>query len=460
MWNLKVIDTNKPLYLAVADALQRDIKAGLLKPGDKLPTHRRLAKLVGVNVSTITRAYSEAEKQGLIKAVIGSGTFVSSQLGFASTSSLENNTGLIEMGFVLNLNQAEASIDKFLKSALLKIGQASTLRYIPPPGSHYYRELGAKWINRFGLNTDASQIVITCGAQHALNCTLSALFKPGDRIAVDNLTYSGFKSVAKHYGLILEGLATDRDGIKPKSLVALCGHHEIKGLCTVTTMQNPTNSHIPLERQQELAQIIRQHDLKLIEDDTYRFLAEDAPPPLSCLVPDHSIYITGISKALYVGFRITFLSAPKNVAQAIAQAVVDSVLMVSPIDLALVGEALESGLIETLIDEKIAEMKKRFALFASKMVGYEYFYAPHSMFVWLKLPHHLTSGEFENICQQNGLNVSSSERFVVGGMVPPNFIRLSLTGPHDLEELDRGLDILLKVLQGEFEPQEVRQLTF
>ena len=54
MWNLKIIDTNKSLYIALADALERDIRTGVLQPGDRLPSHRELARSVGVTVTAVT----------------------------------------------------------------------------------------------------------------------------------------------------------------------------------------------------------------------------------------------------------------------------------------------------------------------------------------------------------------------------------------------------------------------
>jgi len=70
-------------------------------------------------------------------------------------------------------------------------------RYGEPEGSWEHREAGALWVGKFGLDVTADDIVITSGSQHALACSLMAVFKPGDRIAVDMLTYTGFKTAGK-----------------------------------------------------------------------------------------------------------------------------------------------------------------------------------------------------------------------------------------------------------------------
>ncbi|HAB62103.1 MAG TPA: hypothetical protein DCE48_15660 [Lachnospiraceae bacterium] len=71
--------------MILVDAIERDINNGILKPGDKLPTQRELARIVGVNVTTVTRAYNEAGKRGLLAASVGNGTYISNDLGMQSS---------------------------------------------------------------------------------------------------------------------------------------------------------------------------------------------------------------------------------------------------------------------------------------------------------------------------------------------------------------------------------------
>src|SRR5262245_44750499 len=80
IWTPDVSAHRGPRYIAIADALAADIRSSRLSPGDRLPTHRELAYQLGVTVGTITRAYSEAERRGLIGGEVGRGTFVRSDL--------------------------------------------------------------------------------------------------------------------------------------------------------------------------------------------------------------------------------------------------------------------------------------------------------------------------------------------------------------------------------------------
>ena len=75
MWNPE-IDAAGARYLAIAEALSGDVKSGRLRPGDRLPTHRDLAYRLGVTVGTVTRAYAEAARRGLVGGEVGRGTYV------------------------------------------------------------------------------------------------------------------------------------------------------------------------------------------------------------------------------------------------------------------------------------------------------------------------------------------------------------------------------------------------
>src|SRR3546814_12736794 len=75
-WTPNLDEASGPRYLAIAEALARDVAAGRLKAGDRLPTHRDLAWHLGVTVGTVSRAYAEAERRGLTSGEVGRGPFV------------------------------------------------------------------------------------------------------------------------------------------------------------------------------------------------------------------------------------------------------------------------------------------------------------------------------------------------------------------------------------------------
>ena len=80
MWTPNLSAFRGPRYLAIVSAMAEDVERGHLKAGDQLPTHRELANVLGVTTGTITRAYSEAAKRGLLVGETGRGTFVKANL--------------------------------------------------------------------------------------------------------------------------------------------------------------------------------------------------------------------------------------------------------------------------------------------------------------------------------------------------------------------------------------------
>jgi DNA-binding transcriptional MocR family regulator len=451
MWNLKIIDTDKSLYIAIADAIERDIRLGRLKAGEKLPSQRELAKKVGVNVTTITRAYHEAEKRGLVASTIGSGTYISSDLGFNTSlfNTEKDDQRLIEMGLVLPLYAMEPDLSPIVEKVLHKNNLNEFMAYTPPQGLYRHRQAGSEWMKRFGVRAEPANIVITAGAQHALTCIFSSVFQPGDRIAVNCLTYPGVKTAAKICGVQLEAVEMDNEGMTPQGLAAICSRHDVKGIYTVSTMQNPTNAFMSEKRRAAIAEIIEQNQLLLIEDDLYRFLASEETGPLTALIPEQSIYIAGISKAFYAGLRICFIAAPERFCNRISQAVVDTVWMAPALNAEIACECISCGTADEIIASKRKELRRRAQLMEMKLSGYSFRYAPDSMFVWLKLPDYWSSSEFERAANDCGVHIVSSDKFSIGGIVPPNYIRISLSGADSIAELEKGLDLLLKILNRE-----------
>ncbi len=448
MWNIKIIDTDKALYIAIADAIEKDIKDGKLRSGEKLPTHRDLAQIVGVNVTTATRAYKEAEKRGLIKSVTGSGTFVASDLGRGSSFIIENESaGIIEMGTITPLYSVEPDIAPICKKVASSKNINSFMRYAPPQGIERHRRIGADWVKQFGISANENNIIITSGTQHAINCVLSSCFGAGDCIAVDYLTYPGVKSAAKRCGIKLEGIMTDREGIIPSRLEAACKRLNIKGIYTSASMQNPTNSSMTDKRKIEIADIIRRENLLLIEDDIYAFLSVAKPSALSALVPERSVYIAGTAKAFFAGLRVGFVVSPQQYYNKICQAVVDSVWMTPPMNAEIVCECIGSGLADEIISSKREEIRKRFAILSASFAGYEHNYEPDNMFVWLKLPEEWDSLRFEIAARQNGVRLISSDKFAVGGIPLPKYVRVSLSSAENTSEFEKGVDILSKLLR-------------
>ena len=447
MWEVKKLATSKPLYLAVVEALEEDIRSGVLQPGQQMPTHRKLAEMVSVTLGTASRVYREAESRGLVTAVVGRGTFVTVNACKKSMLiDVEQSPAGCDMGVARPLSKPDLSLAVVAKKALHKSRQSALMAYADPQGLPEHRGVASDWVARFGLKVPPRDIVITAGAQHALFLICNCLFKSGDRVATDHLTYPGMKAAAQSNGVRLEGLPIDNEGMLPSELEALCNRQRIKGLYVSGRFQNPTNVTMSYERQLALQGIIRRHNLLLIENDSYGFLSDSPDHILSHLLPEQSFYISSLSKVFLAGLRIAYVAAPEHLVKNLTQGIADSMVSVSPLCAEIAAESILAGHAETIIRQKKLQIAKRVSLFRTVFAGHDFAISERSMAAWLSLPPPLRATDLEAEASKRNIRIFSSERFAVGSIPAPEAVRISLTGVEDTARLRRALQTLERLV--------------
>lgn len=447
-WNTRLDDGQGPLYLALADAIERDVTSGVLAPGERLPTHRDLADALGVNVSTVTRAYREAEKRGLLSATVGRGTFVTSDaMVSASMVSFEPQAaGTIEMGLINPLEHLDPDLNEGLKKLSRQQDTAPLLRYCDPRGMPRHREIGASWAARYGMPASADDTLVCSGAQHALTCCLSGLFTAGDRIAVEHLTYPGLKTLAAMLGIRLVPIAMDRQGMLPHALDTACRRDRIKGVYLMSGMQNPTTSSMDADRAKTLAELAERHDLTIIEDDAYKLTHPDSSAPVLAHAPGQGVYVAGISKPMAAGLRVAFMVAPQRLRKPLAQAILNSVWTTAPLNAELIRIWIQDGTADSTLAAKLAEARERQRMVTRTLRRHAIHGTESGFYIWMELPDGWSGKGFELAAAKRGVSVFGAERFSVGEAVAPAAVRISLTGPASKEELLSGLGIISELL--------------
>jgi len=455
IWSPNIQSREGPLYKRLADAIEQDIFSGHLRPGRKLPTHRELADLLEINVTTVTRGYKEAEKRGLIGATIGRGTYVSSDAGTNSAMvSLEPHApGMIELGLVTPLYHLDPDLNAGLQKLCRRQDTSALLQYGDPAGLPEHRRVGADWAKRFGVEVTAEDIVVCSGAQHALTCALISLFRPGDRIATDELTYPGIKTLAAMLGLRLVPVEMDESGMVAESLDRICRREEIKGIYLIPGVQNPTTTTVSKSRRKALAKIVHHHGLIAIEDDAYDLTRPGIIPPLCTLVPENGVYIAGISKALAAGLRVAFVAVPPRYRKTLHEAVLNTMWMTPLLNVELVSLWIKDGTVDKVLECKRQEAAKRFTLAGKILSDYSFCGIPTGFFIWLSLPMPWTGAQFEQRMRGLGVNLFGAEKFTVGDASAPAAARISLTGTRSLDELSTGLQLIKRVLAGDLQPE-------
>lgn len=444
-WVPTLNDRGGPVYRRIVEALAADIASGRLRRGQQLPTHRALAQTLGVDLTTVTRAYGEARQRGLTEARVGQGTFVAeSRLQARPPGAL---------AFDLSMNLPPQPIDADIEGRIARgiealhrdVGIAPYLNYREPGGSEDERAAAAEWLRDRIPDAGAERIVICPGTQAALTSTLLALTTPGDVILTEALTYPGLKAVAAHLGLRLIGVTTDEFGLIPKTLKAAIRQHAPKAVYLIPTIQNPTTVTMPAQRRAEIAEIVRAHRLLLLEDDAYGALAP-AMAPLASLIPERTWHMATLSKCIAPGLRVSFLLAPdRAVASRTSEALRAIVQMPVPLMVALVARWLRDGSADAMIAAIRDEAAARQKIAAQALAGHPFAAHPNGHHIWVPLPRRWSRAEFAAHVQRQGLAVVTSEAFAVGD-APPHAIRVSLGAASSRAELARALDVLASVL--------------
>jgi len=449
MYSPAITEGTSPLYVALADAIERDIASGNLVPGEKLPTHRDLADELDMNVSTITRGYREAEKRGLVAGTVGRGTFVASDAATCtSLVSFEPTIpGTLELGLVSPLHRMDPDLSEGFKRIARRKNPTSFMRYTDPRGLPEHRKAGANWAKRYGMEVEPENIIVCAGAQHALTCCLSGLLQPGDRIATDALTYPGIKTLAAMLGLRLVPIDMDEDGMIPANLDTACRRDEIKALYLMPGVHNPTTATLSEGRRTEIARLADRHDLLIIEDDAYDLTYAGNCTPVSARAPHRSVYIAGMSKSLAAGLRIAFLVTPKQLLKPLAQAVLNTIWMAPSLNAEIAAMWINDGTADEVVERKRKAAARRYMVACDVFEDFRFRGKKSGFYIWLELPKPWTGQALEDAARAKGINIFGAEKFAVGESAPPA-VRISLTGTDTLDELEQGLITIRNLLEG------------
>ncbi|AHG93669.1 aminotransferase class I and II (plasmid) [Gemmatirosa kalamazoonensis] len=459
-WNPRLPRGGGPVYRAIADALEADIKAGRLGAGDALPTQRDLAERLGVNFTTVTRAYAEARRRGLLDARVGSGTFVAGAPNgsAASTAAVPEETRDVDLS--VNAPPVPAWMGGALRATIESVGAdgdvvRQMLTYRTRRGDAMAREAGVAWLRGRGIDASAERVAVTGGAQHALALLLATLARPGDTVLVEALCYPGLEGSAASAGVRLVGVPVDEEGLRPDALDAACRRHGATLLCCVPTLQNPTTAVMSLARRQAIVDVARRRGLRVVEDDICGPLLQDAATPLAALAPDVVTYVGSLSKCVAPGLRTAFVLAPsRDDAARLDAAVRASVLMLSPLPLAVAASWVADGTAARAVADISREAAARGAL-ARALLGAPNVSAPAgSIHAWLRLPSTWTVAGFVAEAQQQGIRVTPADWYVRpdGSARPapvPNAVRLALGSAPDRAALERALRALAAILAHE-----------
>lgn len=448
----------KTRYLPLVEELAAQIRSGRLPPGTLLPTHRRLAERHGIALATATRVYAELEAMGLVGGEVGRGTFVR-EAALPRGLGIDQHavaTGIVDLNFNYPSLPGQAQLlSRALRQLAAKGDLESLLRYAPHGGRPHERACVARHLLARGLAVEPGNVLVVDGAQHGLAVTAMALLKPGDVIAVDALTYPGFKVLADMLRLELAPIPVAGQGGKGgqgkgaqgpdlDALERLCSRRRVRAIYVMPTLHNPLGWVSGLSWRRRLAAIVRRHGLVAIEDAAYAFLEKDPPPPLAALAPEATVYVSGLSKSVATGLRFGFIAAPAAWVPKLERAIRATTWNTPAIVTTLACAWLDDGTVKRLEADKRRDAAARQAIAREALAGLTLIGHPASYFVWLPLPLEVRADRVAAALLDEGIAVSTAEPFATTKHVP-HALRLAL-GSVGLDRLRAALQVVERVV--------------
>lgn len=411
----------KARYKAVVDRYAQAIRSGQLPAGTRLPTHRTLAAEERLSLATATRVYRELEEMGLVSGETGRGTFVR-DLSLPPGHGVDQQVvaaDVVDLNF--NYPSLPAQGDA-LREALRQLAMAgdidSHLRYQPHAGRLAEREIIARHLTCRHFAPDAENVLIVNGAQHGLAVTVMGLLRPGDVVAVDALTYSGFKVLAALYHLELAAIPCRAEGPDLQALHTLCQQRRVRAVYTMPTLHNPLGWVLNAGQRQALADLARQHDLLIIEDAAYARLVSRPPPPVVSYAPERTVYVTGFSKNIATGLRVGVVISPPRYRPEIERAIRATTWNTPTLISSLICAWIEDGTVACFETQKRQDARQRQQVAREVLCGLPVVSHPDSYFVWLPLGEESRADRLANALMERRISVSTAEPFCVSATIP------------------------------------------
>ncbi|WP_420961910.1 PLP-dependent aminotransferase family protein [Brucella sp. IR073] len=446
-----------PKYVAIADAMDRDIGNGALPAGTRLPPQRDLAYDLKVTIGTISRAYALAAERGLVAGEVGRGTYV-----LARDDAAPLAAAMVFRDARIDLPPPLANALRMDSTAATDIGQSAVIGPMlariftdePHLAQDYtrtmsadWREAGAEWLATGGWRPAPETVIPVMGALSGIENIIAAMTMPGDRIAFEDMTYSPLARGAALIGRRAIKVRGGDDGLDPDDFERVCARDHPKMLVVIPTLNNPTMTIIPEENRRRIAEIAQAYNVWIVEDDIYGNALEDAPPPFAAIAPQRTFHVSGVSKTLSAGLRIGWVSAPPAFIRQIINA---KKLMTGGLPYAMTevtARLVLSGEAARFKAAVLEEMGEREAIAREILAGHRFISHPRCPYIWLTLPDPWLPGTFKDAALDAGIAILEADAFKVGQADRIcHCVRIAFSTLETREDVRRGFTIIRRLL--------------
>ncbi len=459
-WRPKIADSRAPFYLRLADALAADIETGRLDDGARLPSQRELARDLRVTIGTVTRAFAEAKRRGLLACETGRGSYVRRPMARTMEFDVErvHDPAVFDLGPSVPLRvqaMEEAALRDALSTMAQRVHSIAKPRATTFVADDRVSRLIAAHLKRIGLAfSPPNDVMLVCqGAQQGIAAVFGTLARPGDVVLTESLTYPGIRRLAEAMRIRLHPVRVDRHGLVPEALDAACRKLSPKLLYCVPTLNPATATLTPDARRQKIAQVLRRYGTFVLEDDDDSCVAT-AVPPLASRMKERACFLLDSTKLMAPGLRLAYLVVPAPLARQLCGAVQTLSWAPAPLQIEIGTLLLEQGHSERLVKARRAAIDERHAIARRELPrsqGFRYALPRGAHHLWLELPPgkvDLRADAVVAAAAAAGVRIVGPDLFCVPPAPPPRAVRVSLSSENDPARLAAGLRRLKGVVLG------------
>lgn len=461
----------RALFTQIRDHVRDLISRGILLPGMRLPPIRELAQQLGVNQITVAKAYRELAQSNFIDGRRGGGSFVrtfTSQMAVETPADASARPLLAERLFELarapgviafSANYPavdDATIAEFRDCVShAAVHQLDTcFRYDPPLGRPALRKQIQTYLAAHGIDADADNLMVTSGAQQAIDLAVSALVPPGAPVVIEQPAYYGATNALRKSRARLLEVPLEHDGMDLEILKTYLTRDKARFIYTNPTFQNPTGITMSLEKRRALLSLAREFGAVILEDDhspELRFSGTSVPA-IRALADDNDpvLYARGFGKVFLPGTRLGYLVVPYSLRQKLLTVKAHADLHTNSFMQEAVAQYFSRHSYPALLDrlrEKYGSRQRLVCdgLIAGMPAGTIVNQPEGGLSLWLTLPEGADVSELYFRAVRRGVAFVSGDVFYASRSNARS-LRISF-GMNQTEELNEGVERLCSVVK-------------
>ncbi len=408
-------DSEEPLYRQLIQQIRSQIERGTLPAGTRLPASRALALQLGISRISVVNAYGELRTAGYLSARAGRGTFVARERHSGESAppnrpppatrqraaSIRQMMRLARKPGVIDFSSGSPPSEffpvRYLQDALNQVIErdgADALSYEVPEGYLPLRTAVRDYVRAIGIQCRVDDVLITGGAQQAIDLVLQSLMSPGETLVTADPTYLGVIDIAQARRVHIHGIPIDQDGIRIDALENIIDDLCPRLIYVMPSYQNPTGHLMPMHRRRQLVRLAAQHRIPILEDEVYRefrFEGEELPPLKALDESGVVIHTNAFTKVLLPGIRIGYLIAGGSYYEQLVRVKQAADISTSGLNQRTIHLLLERGIIAQQLERNRIELRRRrvAALAAAQRhfpPGSQWISPQGGLYLWVELP--------------------------------------------------------------------------